>query len=67
MNAPRATAPFQSLIEDHAGAVAAFLRGMLPTDDVDDVLQETLVAALRAYPGFDGASPRSWILPIARR
>ena len=67
MNAPRATTPFQSLIEAHAVAVAAFLRGMLPADDVDDVLQETLVAALRAYPGFDGASPRAWLLTIARR
>lgn len=59
--------PFQALIDAHAGAVAAFLRGMLPSDDVEDVLQETLVAALRAYPRFDGANPRAWLLTIARR
>lgn len=59
--------PFQALIEAHAGAVHAFLRGMLPVDDVDDVLQETLLAALRAYPGFDGSHPRAWLLTIARR
>jgi RNA polymerase sigma factor (sigma-70 family) len=59
--------PFQALIEAHAGAVAAFLRGMLPVHDVDDALQETLLAALRAYPGFDGSNPRAWLLTIARR
>lgn len=59
--------PFQQLIDAHARSVAGFLRGMLPADDVDDVLQETLVAALRAYPGFDGANPRAWLLTIARR
>jgi RNA polymerase sigma factor (sigma-70 family) len=59
--------PFQALIEAHAAAVAAFLRGMLPADDVDDVLQETLVAALCAYSRFDGANPRAWLLTIARR
>jgi RNA polymerase sigma factor (sigma-70 family) len=60
-------APFQALIEAHAAAAAAFLRGMLPAHDVDDVLQETLIAALRAYPRFDGANPRAWLLTIARR
>lgn len=44
-----------------------FLRGMLPPEDVDDALQETMLAALRAYPGFDGRNPRAWILTIARR
>jgi len=59
--------PFQTLVDSHAVAVAAFLRGMLPRDDVDDALQETLLAALRAYPRFDGANPRAWLLTIARR
>ncbi|KAA0267714.1 MAG: RNA polymerase subunit sigma, partial [Acidobacteria bacterium] len=58
--------PFQALIDAHAGAVAVFLRGIVPADDVDDVLQETLVAALGAYPRFDGANPRAWLLTIAR-
>jgi len=62
-----ATIPFQALIDAHAGAVHAFLRGMLPADDVDDAVQETMLAALRAYPGFDGANPRAWLLTIARR
>jgi RNA polymerase sigma factor (sigma-70 family) len=55
------------LIEAHARSVAAFLRGMLPPEDVDDALQETMLAALRAYPGFDGRNPRAWLLTIARR
>jgi RNA polymerase sigma factor (sigma-70 family) len=67
MAAAATTVPFQALIEAHAGAVAAFLRGMLPADDVEDALQETLLAALRAYPRFDGANPRAWLLTIARR
>ena len=40
---------------------------MLRPDDADDALQETLLAALRAYPRFDGANPRAWLLTIARR
>ena len=59
--------PFQHLIDAHARAVAGFLRGMLPANDVDDALQETFVAALRAYPSFDGANARGWLLTIARR
>jgi RNA polymerase sigma factor (sigma-70 family) len=59
--------PFQALIDAHAGAVAAFLRGMLPAADVDDALQETMVSALRAYASFDGRNPRAWLLTIARR
>ena len=58
--------PFQALVEAHAVAVSRFLRGMLAPDDVDDVLQETLLAALRAYPRFDGSNPRAWLLTIAR-
>ncbi len=59
--------PFQSLVDAHARAVAAFLRGMLRPEDVDDALQETFLAALRAYPRFDGSNPRAWLLTIARR
>jgi RNA polymerase sigma factor (sigma-70 family) len=59
--------PFGILVEAHADAVARFLRGMLGPDDADDALQETLLAALRAYPRFDGANPRAWLLTIARR
>jgi RNA polymerase sigma factor (sigma-70 family) len=59
--------PFQTLIDAHASTISRFLRGMLAAGDVDDAVQETFLAALRAYPGFDGANPRAWLLTIARR
>ena len=59
--------PFGALVEAHAATVARFLRGMLGPDDVEDALQETLLAALRGYSRFDGANPRAWLLTIARR
>jgi RNA polymerase sigma factor (sigma-70 family) len=65
---PAATLPpFQALVDAHARAISAFLRGMLGPEDADDALQETFLAALRAYPRFDGANPRAWLLTIARR
>jgi RNA polymerase sigma factor (sigma-70 family) len=67
MTATRPLPPFQELIDAHAGAVAAFLHGMLPVHAAEDAIQETFVAALRAYPGFDGVNPRGWLLTIARR
>ena len=59
--------PFQTLVDDHAGAVAAYLRGLLGATDAEDAVQETYLAALRAYPSFDGAHPRAWLMTIARR
>lgn len=62
----QAPPPFQSLVDEHAHVVAAFLRGMLRPADAEDALQDTYLAALRAYPRFDGANPRAWLLTIAR-
>lgn len=59
--------PFQAFLEEHHDAVRGFLRGMVGPDDADDCLQETFLAALRAYRRFDGRSPRAWVLTIARR
>jgi DNA-directed RNA polymerase specialized sigma24 family protein len=59
--------PFQTLLDDHAAAVAAYLRGMLGAADAEDAVQDTYLAAFRAYPGFDGAHPRAWLMTIARR
>jgi RNA polymerase sigma factor (sigma-70 family) len=64
---PQVLPPFQTLVDDHARAVAGYLRGMLGATDAEDALQETYLAALRAYPRFDGANPRAWLLTIARR
>jgi RNA polymerase sigma factor (sigma-70 family) len=67
MAKPQTHVPFQKLIDAHASVVAGFLRGMLAPHDVDDAIQETFIAAMRAYPSFDGANPRAWLLTIARR
>lgn len=47
--------------------VVRLLRRMLPPAEAEDAAQETFIAALRAYPDFDGANPRAWLLTIARR
>ncbi len=59
--------PFQALLDEHAQAVHAFLRGMVGPDDAEDCLQETFLAALRAYPRAEPANLRAWIFTIARR
>ena len=41
-------------------------RMVLSPEDAQDLVQETYLAALRAYPRFDGANPRAWLLTIAR-
>lgn len=58
--------PFGILFREHAPGVLRFLRGMLGPDDAEECLQETFLAALRAYDRFDGAHPRAWLLGIAR-
>ncbi|HKJ35451.1 MAG TPA: RNA polymerase sigma factor [Solirubrobacterales bacterium] len=67
MTPAAALPPFQRLVTEHAGAVTGFLRGMVGVDDAEDCAQETFIAALRAYDGFDGRHPRAWLLAIARR
>ena len=58
--------PFQAFLDAHSEAVVVFLRGLVGWSEVDDCAQETYLAALRAYPGFDGRNPRAWIFRIAR-
>ena len=67
MEAVAVKQPFQAFLDEHRGAVLSFLRGMLGPLDADDCLQETFLAALRSYGGFDGRHPRAWVLTIARR
>jgi RNA polymerase sigma factor (sigma-70 family) len=60
--------PFQSLVDDHAKEVHRYLLAMVGRDHADDCLQETLLAALRAYTGLaDGSNLRAWLYTIARR
>ena len=59
--------PFQLFVEEHRDAAARFLVATVGPDEADDVLQETLIAALRSYGSVrTGGNPRAWLLTIAR-
>jgi RNA polymerase sigma factor (sigma-70 family) len=59
--------PFQAFLDEHLHPVRAFLRGMVGPGDAEDCLQETFLAALRAYPRAEATNLRSWVFTIARR
>jgi len=60
--------PFQTVLDDHAGAVMAILRGAVGREGAEDCFQETFLAALRAYPKLkDASNLRGWLLTIAHR
>jgi RNA polymerase sigma factor (sigma-70 family) len=60
--------PFQTVLDDHAGAVMAILHGAVGRDGAEDCFQETFLAALRAYPKLeDDRNLRGWLLTIAHR
>jgi RNA polymerase sigma factor (sigma-70 family) len=60
--------PFQILIDEHAPAVMALLRGAVGRDGAEDCFQETFLAALRAYPELrDDRNLRGWLVTIAHR
>jgi DNA-directed RNA polymerase specialized sigma24 family protein len=60
--------PFQRLIDDHAAELHRFLAGCVGADQAEDCLQDTLIAALRAYPRLRHADNlRAWLYTIAQR
>jgi RNA polymerase sigma factor (sigma-70 family) len=59
--------PFQVFLDQHLEPVRAFLRGMVGPNDAEDCLQETFMAALRAYPRAHAQNLRSWVFTIAHR
>jgi RNA polymerase sigma factor (sigma-70 family) len=60
--------PFQSLLDEHAREVLAFLRAMVGPVEAEDCFQETFLAALRAYPRLERHDElRAWLFTIARR
>ena len=60
--------PFQTVLDEHSGAVMAVLRGAVGREGAEDCFQETFLAALRAYPGLEDArNLRGWLLTIAHR
>jgi RNA polymerase sigma factor (sigma-70 family) len=54
-------------LDEHLEPVRAFLRGMVGPEDAEDCLQETFMAALRAYPRAHARNLRSWVFTIAHR
>jgi RNA polymerase sigma factor (sigma-70 family) len=60
--------PFQALLDDHAADLARFVRALVGPSDADDVFQDTVVSALRAYPSLRHADNlRGWLFTIAHR
>lgn len=60
--------PFQRFLDDHLEVLRRYLVATVGPNDADDCLQETLIAALRAYPTLDdGSNVRAWAITIAKR
>jgi RNA polymerase sigma factor (sigma-70 family) len=60
--------PFQALLEAHRGDLYRFLVASVGPSDADDCFQETVIAALRAYPKVrNDSNLRGWLLKIAQR
>jgi len=59
--------PFQIALDEHRDSLARFIAAAVGPSDADDILQETLIAALRAYPRLRADSNvRAWLFTIAR-
>jgi RNA polymerase sigma factor (sigma-70 family) len=60
--------PFEEVVELHGPAVLRFCASQAGGDRAEDVFQETMIAALRAYAELrDARAIRSWLFSIAAR
>lgn len=58
----------ETLFQEHADDVYHFLVYYTRRDDVEDLVQETFIRALRSIDGFEGRSAaKTWLITIARR
>lgn len=58
--------PFQRLLDDHAAGLLRFCVASVGPIDAEDCFQETVIAALRAYPTLrHDSNLRGWLLTIA--
>jgi RNA polymerase sigma factor (sigma-70 family) len=58
--------PFTTLVEEHRTAVWGYLCAMVGPAQAPDLLQDTLLSALRAYPSLkDASNLRSWLISVA--
>ena len=59
--------PFERVVRDHGPVVLRVCR-VLVGGEADDVWQETVLAALRAYPGLDPETNlQAWLVTVAHR
>lgn len=59
--------PFQVFLDEHAEPIHRFLVALVGPQEAEDALQETLIAALRAYGRLrPGSNLRAWGMSIAR-
>jgi RNA polymerase sigma factor (sigma-70 family) len=59
--------PFQAALDEHGPGLYRHLVGTLGPHDGADCYQETLVAALRAWPPPHDGNLRAWLFTIAHR
>ena len=60
--------PFQSVLDEHRAALHRYLVAALGPHDGSDCFQETMLAALRAYPSLrNGDNLGGWLFTIAHR
>jgi RNA polymerase sigma factor (sigma-70 family) len=66
--ADRKLPPFATVLAQHGPALLRFCRGQAGPDRGDDVFQDTMLAALRAYEGVrDPDAVKTWLFSIAAR
>src|SRR4029453_16212898 len=59
---------FQSVIDEHGAALHRYLVGAVGVHDANDCFQETMIAALRAYPTLrHDDNLGGWLFTIAHR
>ncbi|HEY8495242.1 MAG TPA: sigma-70 family RNA polymerase sigma factor [Myxococcota bacterium] len=64
----RALPPFEHVVERHGPALLRFCAARVGPERAEDCFQETMLAALRAYPSLrDPEAIRSWLFAIAAR
>lgn len=58
--------PFQVVLDEHGPGLRSWLAARVGPERADDVFQETMLAALRAWEGTEIGSVRAWLFTIAR-
>ena len=60
--------PFQAVLDSHRGDLYRFLVASVGPSEADDCFQDTVIAAMRAYPRLNhGRNLRAWLLRIGQR